>query len=144
MRSTRSFLIVSAAVLASFASGSQAQQQVYHWVDAKGVSHYADAPPEGQEDTARELLVRTAQGRAPTAAAPAAAPAAAGAAATASAGKPSNKEMCERARMNINALQGTQDVVLDADGDGKNELLDAAQRADQLKRAQAAVSYYCE
>lgn len=144
MHSGRSLSIVSLVAFALFTSGSRAQQHVYHWVDAKGVSHYADAPPQGMEEGAREMVLRSERAGVQGSPAVPATPTVGAASAAAVAGKPSNQAMCERARKNIAALQGTQDVVMDVDGDGKNELLDAAQRADQLKRAQAALGYYCE
>ena len=40
--------IVLAAASLAFAPTSDAAE-VYKWTDAKGVTHYADAPPEGQK-----------------------------------------------------------------------------------------------
>src|SRR3546814_16324120 len=39
---------VTLALLTLFMT-AHAQDQVYHWVDDKGVPHYADAPPPGDD-----------------------------------------------------------------------------------------------
>lgn len=129
--------------LLTLSVAAQAQDQVYHWVDDKGVSHYADSPPPGDETAVREVAVQhsgpalAAQTDANTAASASAPPSNQSIA-------DSRKQLCERARQNLVTLQGKTDVVQDTDGDGVNELLDADQRQAELKRAQGAITAYCE
>ncbi|MDP1698724.1 MAG: DUF4124 domain-containing protein [Xanthomonadaceae bacterium] len=130
--------------LLSLFMGAHAQDQVYHWVDAKGVSHYADSPPPGDDAGVREVVVN----RSPPAAT---ATADSTTVASASPAAPSNQsiaavrmQQCERARQNLATLQSNQDVVQDTDGDGVNELLDAGQRQAELKRAQGAITAFCD
>lgn len=95
---------------------------VYKWKDAKGVTHYSDTPPPA----GRYASVRT------DAAARVAVP-------------PEVDPRCATARTNIDRLKsGNADIGLDADGDGKmDKPLDDAQRADQLRMAEAAVRNFC-
>lgn len=135
---------VTLALLTLFIA-AQAQDQVYHWVDDKGVPHYADAPPPGDDAGVREVAVDRSQ---PSAPAPAADT---NTVASASSSPPSNqsvaamrKQQCERARQNLNTLNSAKDVVQDVNGDGVNELLDAGQRQAELKRAQGAITAFCD
>lgn len=125
---------------------AQAQDQVYHWVDDKGVPHYADAPPPGDDADVREVAVDRSQPSLPATAA-----VDTNTVASASSSPPSNqsvaatrKQLCERARQNLVTLNSAKDVVQDTNGDGVNELLDAGQRQAELKRAQGAITAYCD
>src|SRR3546814_15978139 len=62
---------VTLALLTLFMT-AQAQDQVYHWVDDKGVPHYADAPPPGDDAKVREVAVDRSQPSVPATAAAAA------------------------------------------------------------------------
>jgi hypothetical protein len=98
--------------------------QVYTWKDAKGVTHYADAPPAGQSTKARTFGERPA---------PVAAP------------KTVANSDCSNARGNLTLLQGTGKVGVDDDKDGKPDReLTAAERASRLKVAEAQVELYCD
>lgn len=113
-----------ACLLACLALTVQAQSGgVYKWKDAKGVTHYSDSPPPG----GRYGSVL------PDAAARVATPA-----------KPDPR--CATARANIAQLKsGRNDIGLDADRDGKpDKPLDEAQRADQLRMAEASERNFCK
>ena len=98
--------------------------QVYTWKDAKGVTHYADAPPAGQKADARTFGERPAAPAAPKAVA--------------------NAD-CSNARSNLKLLQGDGKVGVDDDKDGKADReLTAAERAARLKVAQGEVELYCD
>jgi len=122
-------------------------QTVYTWKDAKGVTHYADAPPKQAKASVRTVPVQPA---------PAAATAAAkmqSATATTTATAPSaartaneaaGQARCALARANLTALQGTAPVGLDADRDGKpDSTLSAEDRATQVASMQAAIQRDC-
>jgi hypothetical protein len=112
-----------ACLLACAAFGAQAQSNaVYKWKDARGVTHYSDTPPA----TGRYGSVL------PDAAAKIAAPANA-------------DPRCTTARANIARLKsGSSDIGLDTDRDGKvDQPLGEAQRADQLRMAEAAERNFC-
>jgi hypothetical protein len=98
--------------------------QVYAWKDAKGVTHYADAPPAGQTMKARVFGERPAAVTAPKAVA--------------------NSD-CSNARSNLTLLQGTGKVGVDDNKDGKPDReLTAAERAARVKVAVGQVELYCE
>lgn len=112
-----------ACLLACAALAAQAQSNgVYKWKDAKGVTHYSDTPPP---DGRYGNVV-------PDAAARVAPPA-------------KVDPRCATARANIAQLKsGRTDIGLDADRDGKpDKPLDDAQRADQLRMAEASERSFC-
>jgi len=101
-----------------------AAAQVYTWKDARGVTHYADAPPPGQALKARPFGERPAAPAAPKVVA--------------------NSD-CSNARGNLTLLQGTGKVGVDDNKDGKPDReLTATERAARLKMAEAQVELYCE
>lgn len=96
---------------------------VYTWKDARGVTHYADAPPAGRKATTRVFGERPAP---PVAKAVA------------------NSD-CSNARANLNLLQGEGKVGVDTDKDGKPDReLTVAERASRLKVAQGQFELYCD
>ncbi|GAB1594573.1 DUF4124 domain-containing protein [Lysobacter claricitrinus] len=97
--------------------------QVYTWKDAKGVTHYADAPPAGQKMAPRNYGDHPVTPAAPKAVA--------------------NAD-CSNARGNLTLLQGTGKVGVDENKDGKADReLTAAERAARLKVAEGQVELYC-
>ena len=113
-----------ACLLACIAFAAQAQSNgVYKWKDAKGVTQYSDTPPPSGRyaDVAADASARVA------------APA-----------KPEPR--CATARGNIEKLKsGNADIGLDANGDGKPDAaMTAEQRAEQLRKAEAAEREYCK
>jgi hypothetical protein len=123
-RPPRPFLpALSLAALALALASPLVAGEIYTWKDARGVTHYADAPPPGKRHS-----VRPAPGR----------PAAPKARAVVNAD-------CSNARSNVALLQGTALVGLDADGDGRADReITAAERAERLVRARAQLETYCE
>ena len=110
--------------LFAFTTGGALAQSggIYKWKDARGVTHYSDMPPP----SGRYGNVRA------DAAARVAAPA-------------KVDPRCTTARNNIAQIKsGRADIGLDADRDGKmDKPLDEAQRADQLRMAEASARTFC-
>jgi hypothetical protein len=101
--------------------------KVYQWKDAQGVTHYADAPPAGQEYKNRGQHEDTGK------------PAATAAA------KPVVNSNCSNARSNLAILQGNQPVAVDEDKDGKPDRgLNDSERANRTQLAEAQIKTYCE
>ena len=117
-------LTAIAALLLATALPSDAQQRVYQWKDAKGVTHYTDMPPP-QAHTARDIDNR-------------------GSATAVSAVKQDENPQCLDARANLLRLQGSQTVGVDTNGDGKADRnLSPEERSAQTDLNQAAVKAYC-
>lgn len=102
--------------------------EVYQWKDANGVTQYSQTPPP---KGAYQLRAIGSNGdAAPT-------PQIVAAAAKES-------PQCVTARKNIELLQGTGDVQLDTDNDGKPDtVLSADDRLNQLELARAGVKATC-
>lgn len=132
---TRRALVLSVLVLAGLAVPAAAQE-VYRWKDARGVTHYGDTPPPGVKATPFRTAAPPPRPAPQAAGAP-------GAAATAAA-PPSATAQCTTARRNLELLQGAMPVGVDSNGDGKPDgTMDAAQRAAQVKLAEAGIAAYC-
>ena len=117
-------LTAIAALLLATALHSDAQQRVYQWKDAKGVTHYTDMPPP-QAHKARDIDNR-------------------GSATAVSAVKQDENPQCLDARANLLRLQGSQTVGVDTNGDGKADRnLSPEERSAQTDLNQAAVKAYC-
>jgi len=125
------------------------QNSVYKWKDAGGAVHYSDAPPPQGTSFTKVKAGITSAGTAPTdTAAP---PPTANPADSANSDTPpptpkqtqaqANIKLCEQARANVKLLQGTGTLTISRDG--KQEALPDANRAGELKRAQAAATLYC-
>ncbi len=100
---------------------------IYQWTDARGVTHYSDAPPPEGSSKVREID----HGRAAQPKAAADTPAA-------------DNAQCAQARLNLVRLQGDAEVGLDANRDGKPDApLSAADRAAQVSLAQGAIQAHC-
>ncbi len=102
------------------------QQTVYQWKDAKGVTHYADAPP-AQTHKKRDINARsgTAVEAAPT--------------------KKSDRDVaCDNARTNLANLRGQGPVGIDTNGDGKADSnMTPDQRASQIEFNEALLKANC-
>jgi hypothetical protein len=106
---------------------------VYQWKDARGVTHYADAPPPAGTYHARELH------------APAATPESAPAPAAPTAAKPTTDSNCTIARANLARLQAGGPIGLDADGDGKPDaVMGDSERASQATLAERNIATFCD
>lgn len=102
---------------------------VYQWKDARGVTHYSDAPPPKGQYQARDIHHR--DGAAPAAAAADAPTTAASA-------------NCTLARTNLERLQAGGDIGLDADGDGQPDAaLSAEERERQTRLAAINIKTFC-
>ena len=115
-------------VLASLllASAPAFAQKVYQWKDAKGVTHYSDSPPPGQQVKDRRIDHRGE----PIAETPA--------------GKIVESPQCITARQNLKLLAGSGAVQQDSDGDGKpDKALSDDDRLNQRELATAATKAYC-
>ena len=127
-----------------------AQNSVYKWKDAGGAVHYSDAPPPQGTSFTKVKAGITSAGATPTDTAPpppAANPADSDKSANNDTPVPkqtqaqANVKLCEQARANVKLLQGTGTLTISRDG--KQEALPDANRAGELKRAQAAATLYC-
>jgi hypothetical protein len=99
--------------------------EVYQWKDAKGVTHYSDAPPP---DTAYKNRVVKDEAPAPTQVAAA----------------PAEDPRCATARSNLERLKSDAPVGLDANGDGKPDTeMTAAEREQQTKLAELTLETNC-
>ena len=107
-----------------------AQDPVYTWVDANGVRHYAQTPPDGVQYETRGIRDRTVGTEANR---PPAAPAR------------TTEEViaCDRARVALQQLSGPALVEMDKDGDGKPEPLSPEEKAQQRRLSEQAVAAYC-
>jgi len=119
----RAGLLVLLCAVGTLASA----QQVYEWKDAKGVTHFADNPPEGVKYENRRIDNRgSAVQQAPVAAA-------------------AEDPQCTVARKNLELLSGSNPVRQDTNGDGKADTdLDEAGRATQRNLAEASIKAYCK
>ena len=117
-------LAIAAAFLLAAALPSAAQQRVYQWKDANGVTHYTDLPPPQAHKT-RDIDNRGSATEIPTV-------------------KLTESPQCLDARANVARLKGNQMVGVDTDGDGKADRnLSTQERAAQTDLNLAAVKAYC-
>jgi hypothetical protein len=101
--------------------------KIYQWKDAKGNTHYSDAPPPNQGHKSRTLDPKGAT-VGPATAKPVAA----------------NAD-CSNARSNLMILKGTNEVGIDENKDGKvDRNLTAQERVNRTALAEAGVKTYCE
>jgi hypothetical protein len=148
----RSAASVPLLLLLGLTSGAQAVG-VYQWKDAKGVTHYADAPPPSGRYDARELHAPAAStGPAPAAAIPtrpaadaqAAVAAVEPAPAATTPPQPANAANCTTARANLGILKTDGPIGVDANGDGKPDaVLSDSERASQATLAESNIATFC-
>lgn len=123
---SRTHLLATALALATLAAPAFAQQRVYQWKDASGVTHYTDIPPTTQHST-RNIAAGDE-----------------GAAAPAADSKPTESPQCLNARANLLRLQSGDAVGIDNDGDGKPDRnLSTDERKAQQDLNAAAIKAYC-
>jgi Domain of unknown function (DUF4124) len=121
------FRLATVAV-ALLACGIASAGDVYQWKDAKGVTHYSDAPPPKGQYQARDVHQR--DGEAPAASASPA---------------PVTDKNCALAKTNLDRLKTGGDIGLDANGDGKPDApLSDAERTKQTELAEANIRTYCK
>ncbi len=102
-----------------------AQERVYQWKDANGVTHYSQNPPAGQAYQERRI-----DGSDPEVPAKPA---------------PAESAECTQARANLKLLDGNNPTLLmDSDKDGKpDKPLDEAERTRQRDLAQQWIQRQC-
>ena len=121
---------LAAVAAALLACGIASAGDVYQWKDAKGVTHYSDAPPPKGQYEARDIHHRDGEA---VAASPSASP------------TPVTDKNCALAKTNLDRLNTGGDIGLDANGDGKPDApLSDAERAKQTELAQANIRVYCK
>ena len=119
---------VAAVAVALLACGIASAGDVYQWKDAKGVTHYSDAPPPKGQYQARD--VRHRDDEAPAASANPA---------------PVTHKNCAVAKTNLDRLKTGGDIGLDANGDGKPDApLSDFQRKKLTELAEANIRTYCK
>ncbi len=113
-----------ALALTVAAAPAMAQQRVYQWKDANGVTHYTDVAPKQIHQT-REIEVNDGK------------PAE-------DAAKQPESEQCTKARGNVARLQAGGPIGIDTNGDGKPDRnMTADEHKAQLELNQAAVKAFC-
>lgn len=123
---TASLLTCTLALLLMGTCAPAFAQKVYQWKDAKGVTHFSDSPPPGQQYKDRRIDNRGEP--IPEAAA----------------GKVVDSPQCTTAKLNASLLAGNSALQQDTDGDGKpDKILGADDRTNQRALAEAAVKAYC-
>ena len=116
--------LAAALALTVLAAPVLAQQRVYQWKDANGVTHYTDVAPK-QSHQARDIEVKDGK-PAETAA------------------KQPESEQCTKARGNVARLQAGGPIGIDTIGDGKPDRnMTADEHKAQLELNQAAVKAFC-
>ena len=146
-------LVLGAGCIVVAIAAPVCAQSVYSWKDAKGVTHYSDSPPPGSANPGK---VRTVEvGPAPVATPSAVKPAEDAKVARAptppapdpAAVKAANEQRaaaCKQAQDNLAVLNTNQTVLMDKDGDGKNEaVLTAEERTQQTTDMQSVVTANC-
>ena len=118
---------LAVVVVALLACGAAAAGDVYQWKDAKGVTHYSDAPPPNGQYQARDVSHRDIE------------------ATTASASPaPVTNQNCAQAKINLDRLKTGGDIGLDANGDGQPDApFSDAERTRQTQMAEAKIRIYC-
>jgi hypothetical protein len=137
MSRTRRTAFAASALLALLAAApALAQNTIYQWVDANGVTHFSGQPPEDQAYEERVVTASSSRtvteeerqaNRGPS-----------------SAGQAGDSDACTRARANLALLQGDQVLTMDRDGDGVSETITLEERQTQLALAQTQVTAFCQ
>ena len=124
---TRIVLLVPA--LALLAASSVAQERVYRWVDAQGVVHYSQTPPDKIKAEERAVHVPAPAKQQADAGAPADAPA---------------ETPCDVARRNRDALLSGKAVGADTNGDGKPDPMSEADRQAAMDLNARQLAAFCK
>ena len=141
---------LAAVAAALLACGIASAGDVYQWKDAKGVTHYSDAPPP--KGTAKTRTVTVPPAPPPVARVQPAPASTAVARPAVQAPDPALVQalaqqravQCKQAQDNLKVLQANAMVAVDKDGDGKNDVvLDTKEREAQTATMQAAIQANC-
>ena len=136
-----STLIVLAACLAHPASSNAAE--IYKWVDAKGVAHYTQTPPEGQKYERMNVGTGTTRAADPAPVAEPPKPEPGSTEEAIAKYTAARAQNCKIARDNLALFESSPDVQKDVDGDGKPEVLNAEQREAEIQRNRDLVGRSC-
>ncbi len=121
------FMRTCTLILLASACSAALASKVYQWKDAKGVTHYSDSPPPGDQYQDRRIDDRGAP-----------------ALAASPAGKSVENPQCTTAKRNLDLLSGKTSLQMDTDNDGKpDKVLDDSSRKAQRGVAEAAIAAYC-
>lgn len=148
-------LILAAGIVVTIA-GTAAHGQTYQYKDSRGRTVISDTPPPGSAQGARTLGGAPAEAAAKAADAPKTtaekdmdfrkrqqeAREKADKDAKEQAAATQKRENCERARMQVSALESGRRMLV-PDGKGGEMLMDDAARASEIERAQRAIAEAC-
>jgi DNA polymerase III gamma/tau subunit len=119
--------------------------QVFKWTDAHGTVHYSQTPPPSGTKYSRVTVTGTVEPVAQSNTAPSAEPASQDTPAPAGQTLPDTPDnrakLCASLKSNLSALKGNGPVVMQVNG--KQALIDATQRKQQIDTAQAQYQHYC-
>lgn len=144
-RATLGMACLLALMLPALASAQSGKATIYKWTDADGKVHFSQQPPPDQTANVEvQRKNRTEPAGDGTAVAPAAKPAKpATAAAAAEEAKPQkDPAICEKARNNLEQLRDRRFVVV-RDEYGEESILSEERVAQEIQRAETAVSTHC-
>lgn len=146
MRPTAPRLTLLTTLLLALLAAPVLAKELYRWTDEKGVVHYSDKKPEGQEFERRTMVTDPAVAAAPEEAVNPDDPEAAAPVAKAEPPKPKGPPSadCLQARNNLAVLNSAPEVSMDTNGDGVPETLDAAGRQREIARHQELVKSLCD
>ena len=120
---------LAAVAVALLACGIASAGDVYQWKDAKGVTHYSDAPPPKGQYQARDVSHRDVD---ETTASVSASPV------------PVTNQNCALAKTNLDRLKTGGDMGLDENGNGRPDApFSDAERTRQTQMAEAKIKIYC-
>lgn len=139
------FALLLVAVFAC--SSALAEDQIFKWKDAQGVSHYGSNAPEGvnaEKISIRHSLVTTEKPKPPVSSEGGTSTANT-AAATAASSKVSGpaSSNCKLSREAVGVLENNPRVSMDLDGDGVQEPLTSEQHLVELERRRQQAKVYC-
>ena len=130
----------------------QAQQSIYKWTDAEGKLQYSELPPptgityevvrKSAKATPGEAALSSQQTREREELARQEAERKAQAEKAQQTAQDQRAKNCEIAKKNVEVLQGGSQIVK-TNAEGKKVVVDAEQRAAELKKAQKDADYYC-
>lgn len=129
-------------LVAAAGAAHAADNKVYKWKDANGVMHFSDAPPpKGQQFDNVKIVGQSAPITTTDPAKPADAAAAAPGTAEPGSAEEQKAKQCTAARQREQLLAGTSQLSLRREG--KDVLLEGAEREAELSIARARVQQYC-
>jgi CHASE2 domain-containing sensor protein len=145
-------MVATAQTPAPVQPQTQVQQSIYKWTDAEGKLQYSELPPpagityevvrKSAKATPGEAALSSQQAKEREELARQEAERKAQAEKTQQAAQDQRAKNCEIAKKNVEVLQGDSQIVK-TNAEGKKVVVDAEQRAAELKKAQKDADYYC-